>query len=181
MENNVVTSRDFWRLNCDLLRVTDELYENGGELTEEMAAEIEKISLKQETLIDAIFQMQQKTDSQVAAIDAEIKRLQGIKKARQRSIESLKNYMLDYMIAHGIDKIESDLLTAKVCAGRESVIVDEEEELKPYVDEVSKTVQLPAWVTLKFGVSKTELAKSIKAGEPTKTARIVKNPSLRLG
>lgn len=179
MENKV-TSTDFWRLNGDLHRITSELIENGGELTEDMAHEIERINLKQETLVDAIFQMQQKTDSQVVAIDAEIKRLQGLKKARQKSIESLKNYLLDYMLSNGIQAVESDLINAKVMAGRESVYVDEDTELAPFKKSI-ESIDLPSWVSLKVSVNKTELGKWIKDGKPVVTAQIVKNPYLKLG
>ena len=96
-----VTSTDFWRLNGELHRITSELIDNGGELTEDMTHAIEQINARQEVIAEAIFQMSQKTDSQVEAIDSEIKRLQGLKKARQKSVESLKRYLLDYMLSNG--------------------------------------------------------------------------------
>lgn len=175
-----VTSTDFWRLNSELRAVTDELIDNGGELTEEMTTAIERINAKQEVIAEAIFQMSQKTDSQVEAIDAEIKRLTALKKARQRSVESLKRYLLDYMLSNGIECIDSDMFRAKVCAGRESVIVNDEEELKPYLPYI-ETLGLPSWVTVKMSVNKTELGKWIKEGKPTTTASIVKNPYLKIG
>lgn len=178
--SNKVTSTDFWRLNGDLHRITSELIENGGELTEEMSQELERINVKQEVMADAIFQMSQKTDSQVEAIDNEIKRLQALKKARQRSVESLKKYLLDYMLNNGIEAIESDLITCKVMAGRESVFVDEEEELKPFIPQV-ENLGLPTWVKVELKVNKTELGKYIKAGNPVKTAAIYKNPYLKIG
>ena len=141
-----ISSSDFWRLNGDLRAVTDELIDNGGELTEDLVTAIERINAKQEVIAEAIFQMSQKTDSQVEAIDAEIKRLQGF----------------------------------KVCAGRESVIVNDEEELKPYAPYI-ETLGLPSWVTVKMSVNKTELGKWIKEGKPTTTASIVKNPYLKIG
>ena len=175
-----VTSTDFWRLNGELRRITSELIDNGGELTEDMTAEIERINAKQEVIAEAIFQMSQKTDSQVEAIDAEIKRLQGLKKARQKSVESLKHYLLDYMLSNGIESIDSDLFRCKVMAGRESVFVDDEEELKGYACTV-EALHFPEWVSVKLSVNKTELGKWIKAGNPVKTAQIIKNPYLKIG
>lgn len=175
-----VTSTDFWRLNGELHRITSELIDNGGELTEDMTHAIEQINARQEVIAEAIFQMSQKTDSQVEAIDAEIKRLQGLKKARQKSVESLKRYLLDYMLSNGIETIDSDLFRAKVMAGRESVYVDEEEELKPYIPSV-EALGFPSWVSVKMSVNKTELSKWIKDGKPVKTAQIVKNPYLKIG
>ena len=175
-----VTSTDFWRLNGDLHRITSELIDNGGELTEDIVQEIEKVNVKQEVIAEAIFQMSQKTDSQVEAIDAEIKRLQGLKKARQKSVESLKRYLLDFMLTNGIESIDSDLFMAKVMQGRESVYVDEEEELKPYTPYI-ETLGLPSWVSVKMAVNKTELGKWIKDGKPVKTAALVRNPYLKIG
>jgi 2-methylisocitrate lyase-like PEP mutase family enzyme len=175
-----ISSSDFWRLNGDLRAVTDELIDNGGELTEELTTAIERINAKQEVIAEAIFQMANKTDAQVVEIDNEIKRLQGLKKARQRSVESLKRYLLDYMLTNGIESIDSALFRAKVCAGRESVIVNDEEELKPYAPYI-ETLGLPSWVTVKMSVNKTELGKWIKEGKPTTTASIVKNPYLKIG
>lgn len=175
-----VTSTDFWRLNGDLHRITSELIENGGELTDEMSQELERINVKQEVMADAIFQMSQKVDVQAQAIDAEIKRLQALKKARQNSVESLKRYLLNYMLDNGIEKIDSDLITCKVMPGRESVYVDEDEELKPYIPQV-ENLGLPSWVKVELKVNKTELGKYIKAGNPVKTAAIYKNPFLKIG
>ena len=175
-----ITSTDFWRLNADLRSITSELIDNGGELTEELTAAIEKVNAKQEVVAEAIFLMSQKTDSQVEAIDAEIKRLQGLKNARKKSVESLKRYLLDYMLSNGIESIDSDLFRAKVMAGRESVYVDEEEELKPYAPYI-ETLGLPAWVSVKMSINKTELGKWIKDGKPVNTACIVKNPYLKIG
>ena len=175
-----VTSTDFWRLNGDLRSITNELIDNGGELTEDMVTAIEKVNARQEVIAEAIFLMSQKTDSQVEAIDNEIKRLQGLKKARQKSVESLKRYLLDYMLSNGIESIDSDLFRAKVMAGRESVYVDEEAELKDYTPYI-ETLGLPSWVSVKMSVNKTELSKWIKDGKPVKTAQIVKNPYLKIG
>ena len=52
-----ISSSDFWRLNGDLRAVTDELIDNGGELTEELTTAIERINAKQEVIAEAIFQM----------------------------------------------------------------------------------------------------------------------------
>ena len=175
-----ISSTDFWRLNGDLRSITNELIDNGGELTEEMAAAIEKVNARQEVIAEAIFLMSQKTDSQVEAIDAEIKRLQGLKKARQKSVESLKRYLLDYMLSNGIESIDSDLFRCKVMAGRESVYVDEEQELSGYTSTV-EALNFPEWVNVKLSVNKTELGKWLKAGNPAKTAQIIKNPYLKIG
>ena len=175
-----ISSTDFWRLNGDLRSITNELIDNGGELTEEMAAAIEKVNARQEVIAEAIFLMSQKTDSQVEAIDAEIKRLQGLKKARQKSVESLKRYLLDYMLSNGIESIDSDLFRCKVMAGRESVYVDEEQELSGYTSTV-EALHFPEWVNVKLSVNKTELGKWLKAGNSAKTAQIIKNPYLKIG
>ena len=69
-------------------------------------------------------------DSDISAIDEEIKRLTAKKKAIKNRHESLKDYLRENMERCEIKKIESPLFTINCVAGRDSLSVDDEELAK---------------------------------------------------
>lgn len=65
-------------------------------------------------------------DSDVAALDAEIKRLQDRKRVMTNARDRLKEYLRFNMEATEISKIESDLFTIRLNKPRDQVVIDDE-------------------------------------------------------
>lgn len=109
--------------------------------------------------------------SPIPAIDAEIARLQSMKKSILSREEWLKNYLLENMTAAGITEIACDLFTLSISKGRESVSVDNMDLLD---DE---------YVRVKTDISadKVAIAAAIKAGIAVAGASMVRgSPSLKI-
>lgn len=175
-------STGIWRLNEELLQIREELIENGGELTEELQVRLENMDIASANLVDGIHQMSASVKADEAAINEEIKRLQGLKKARANAIDSLKRFMLGYMLNNDIKVIEGSLCSATIQKGRESVEMCESVELEPYQNQIDAAQEsVPPFVKIKAEVSKTELKKWIESGNPVVAASIVRNPSLKIG
>ena len=73
-----------------------------------------------------ILKLTQAWDSDVAAIDEEIKRLTTRKKAIKNRSEQLRDYLKYNMQASGITKIECPLFTASLRKARDVVRIDDE-------------------------------------------------------
>tara|TARA_R100000951_G_scaffold64197_1_gene54270 strand:+ start:177 stop:671 length:495 start_codon:yes stop_codon:yes gene_type:complete len=106
-------------------------------------------------------------DSDVAAVEAEIKRLGERKKALSNRQESIREYLRSNMEASGITKIECPLFSITLAKGRDIAFIDDEEKLPDDLVSVS-VVQKP---------DKNEILKRLKAGDNVPGARIEKSKS----
>lgn len=68
-------------------------------------------------------------EADIPAIDAEIKRLQGLKKARQDKADALRKYVLDNMLACDIQSIDAPLFSIKVAKNPPKVDIFDERQL----------------------------------------------------
>lgn len=96
-------------------------------------------------------------EGDIAQIDAEIDRLTARKKTIVNRNQSIRDYLQNNMEACGITKIECPLFTITLAAGRDIVVVDNEDELP---DE---------YITVKTSMApdKKELLKALKEGAVT--------------
>lgn len=152
-----------YRLNATLEAINEELMDNGGELTPEIEEALASAELTQVEVVDSLSELLRKGDDEDAALAKEIKRLQGIKKARANALDGLKRYLLNYMLNHNIQKIEGQFCKASVSLGKESVECDTEAIL----NSVSNTIldaqdSLPPYIILEAKVSKTKLLEYLK-------------------
>lgn len=93
-------------------------------------------------------------EGDIAQIDAEIDRLTARKKTIANRNQSIRDYLQNNMEACGITKIECPLFTITLAAGRDIVVIDNEDELP---DE---------YITVKTSTApdKKELLKALKNG-----------------
>src|SRR5690606_29618642 len=68
-------------------------------------------------------------EADVPAIDAEIKRLQDLKKARQAKAEALRKYVLDNMLACGIQRIDAPLFSISIAKNPPSVEIFDDRQI----------------------------------------------------
>jgi uncharacterized protein YlzI (FlbEa/FlbD family) len=93
-------------------------------------------------------------EGDIAQIDAEIDRLTARKKTIVNRNQSIRDYLQNNMEACGITKIECPLFTITLAAGRDIVVIDNEDELPDEYIAV-KTSTAP---------DKKELLKALKIG-----------------
>lgn len=155
--------RSLFELTTEMAALEDELYLNGGELTEELALTLPQTSEALVAKVDSIGTVIRKFESSVDSIDAEIKRLQSLKKTCNNAAENLKAYVLHSMEKNGYERLDGSL-TKFYKRRSERTITDDEAILAPYrytLEEYRKT--LPAYITLgDFKVSKSVVKEMIK-------------------
>lgn len=80
-------------------------------------------------------------DSDIEALDVEIKRLQDRKAAMKNRRENLIEYLRYNMEAAGINKITCPLFTITLAKGRDVVVVDDDERIPDEFMRVKTTVE----------------------------------------
>lgn len=108
--------------------------------------------------------------SDIAAIDAEIERLQARKKVIQNKDKSIRDYLRSNMEACQIKKITCPLFTITLAAGRDVVVIDNESDLP---DE---------YITVKTSTApdKKALLEALKSGDVPGAHLEKSAPSLRI-
>lgn len=110
-------------------------------------------------------------DSDIDAVDVEIKRLSAIKSAMQNRRENIREYLRSNMEASNITKIDCPLFKISLAKGRDVAVIDDENKLPDDLVTVS-VVTKP---------NKAEILKRLKSGEEIIGARIEKSKtSLRI-
>ena len=111
-------------------------------------------------------------DSQIDVIDAEIKRLQDLKKQVKAKEDRLKTMLKDCMEAIGTTKIETDLGKISIRKSPGSLVIDDETLIpKLYKQEI---------VTVETKIDKAALKKNIKAGMEIEGCHIEVGTSLTI-
>lgn len=148
------------------LEVEAMLYESGGEMTPEIE---EMLALSEGALsekIDGYYSVIQKMAYGTEEIDKEIVRLQALKKTKQNAVKNLKSRLLYYMQEADIKSVDGTLCKAYVKKNAASVKIEDEDSLFQeysfYFDDL--LYKLPPYITLSFGVNKTELKKVLNEG-----------------
>jgi hypothetical protein len=115
---------NIYQIQQDYLSITNELIENGGELSTEIetALAINKSELQQKAV--AYIYVTKSLEADVSTIDDEIKRLQALKASRVKTIDKLKETVKQAMELYEIEEIKTATLKINFRKS-ESVEVDE--------------------------------------------------------
>ena len=158
-------NRSLYQLTADMAAIEDALWENGGELTPELEAAMTETASSLVAKTDGYGVLIRKFDSAASTIDAEIKRLQALKKTASNAADRLKKRLLASMQDNGMSKLDGQL-TKFFLRRSERTITDDESILAPYayaLEEFIKT--LPAYVKIgDLKVDKTIIKDMIKKG-----------------
>jgi hypothetical protein len=150
-------------------QLAEELIDNGGELTPELS---EALAITEEQLqnksVAYSFVIKQ-IDSDVDIIDAEIKRLQAMKKTRENASERLKANIKHAMELFNIDEIKTPLVKINFRKS-EAVEVDDVNQLPAPYKVVKVTEQ----------ADKMAIKEAIKNGADIIGCRIVANRNLQI-
>lgn len=157
------TNKTLFQLTTDMVAIEDALWENGGELTPELEAAMAETSASLIAKTDGYGSLIRKFESATTSIDAEIKRLQALKKTAVNATERLKNHLLFSMQTNGVNKLEGNL--TKISLRRsERLITDDESILAPYyftIEAIRET--LPPYIQLgDLKVNKTAIKEMMK-------------------
>lgn len=164
-----------------MLQIEYALEDNGGELTDELAALLNDTELSIKQKADGYRAVMAKLDHKAEMADKEIKRLQEIKKVAKNGKERLKEYILSVMGTFGMKKIEGELCSMTRTTTK-SLDVDEELLLSTYADKIAQLqAELPEYLTIDVKVSKTAIKNKFKDTDilPAGCA-YVENDSLRI-
>lgn len=136
---------------------------------EVLADTLEGITGEIELKAQGLLQVVRGIESDIDALDSEIARLQEMKKVRQNRIDSLRDYLKFNMQQSGITKITCPLFSITLAAGRDVVVIDDENKLPSDL------------VYLKRTPDKVRILAALKAGEDVPGANLGKSAeSLRI-
>ena len=160
---------NIYQIQNEFQLIIAEVINNEGEITPELetALTINKEQL-QSKAIDYSYVIKQ-LDSDCEQIDAELKRLQQLKKVRTNLAERLKNTISDAMNLYEVEKIETPLIKLSF-RNSESVEITNESQLDPCFI-VTKTVTSP---------DKKAIKDAIKNGVLVEGATISYNKNLQI-
>lgn len=170
---------NLYELTAEQARIESLLEENGGEITPEIE---EALTLTAEALprkVDGYGVLIRQFAAAEAACDAEIKRLQGLKKTAQNAQRGMKDRILYAMQTFGFDKLAGE--TTKFSTRKSTAVeVDEDTLLAAYREKIADFVAtLPAWLSLEVKVSKTAIGNAYKQnGLTPEGAKVIENTSL---
>lgn len=159
--------QSLYQIEKEYRELAAELIENGGEVTEEQE---KALQITQEQLqtkaVNYGFVIKQ-IDGEVSMIDAEIKRLQGLKKSRVNSIQRLKDTLSNAMTIFEIDEIKTPLITVNFRKSK---------SVKVNVDDLPDNCV----IIERKPISKTEIKKKIESGEEITGAELVTNRNIQI-
>ncbi len=160
---------NIYQIKNEYQLIISEIINNEGEITPELetALTINKEQL-QSKAVDYSYVIKQ-LDSDCEQIDAELKRLQQLKKVRTNLAERLKNTISDAMNLYEVEKIETPLIKLSF-RNSESVEITNEKQLDACFI-VTKTVTSP---------DKKAIKDAIKNGEVVTGATISYNKNLQI-
>lgn len=151
------------------LQLVEDLIDNGGELTPELE---DALAINQQDLTTKAtnygYVIKQLT-AECSIIDAEIDRLDALKKSRIKAIEKLKSNVLTAMQVFSVGSIDSPVMKISLRAS-ESVEIEDVNAI-PADYMVTKVTTQP---------DKTKIKAAIKAGEVMSGARIQVNQNLQI-
>ena len=170
---------NLYELTAEQARIEDLLEENGGEITPEIE---EALTLTAEALpkkVDGYGVLIRQFAAAEAACDAEIKRLQALKKTAVNAQKSMKDRILYAMQTFGFDKLAGETTKFSTRSSK-AVDVNEDVLLMNYREKIARFVStLPDWISLEVKVSKQVIKDAYKAtGITPEGAQVVENTSL---
>ena len=149
--------------------IVNELIANGGELTDELQDQLQitESQMKQKASGYAQVIRAMKYDNDV--VDAEIKRLQAIKKVRKNTTERLQNALSDAMQQFEMDVIETPTTKISFRSSQSVEITDENAIDKQFKTQI---------ITTK--IDKMEIKRAIKGGATVDGAELITNKNLQI-
>lgn len=172
---------NLYELQGTMYEIEQALDDNGGELTDELAALLNDTELSIRQKADGYRAVIAKFNDKADAADKEIKRLQEIKKTAKNAEKRLKEYILSVMGTFGLKKIEGDLCSMTRTQTK-ALDVDEDLLLLAHREKIDALqASLPDYLTIEVKVSKTAIKSKFKDTDLLPAGcKYVENESLRI-
>jgi hypothetical protein len=158
-----------YSLTAEYKALMAEIEANEGELTEESAARLDFVREGFEAKASNYAYVIKSFEDNASIIDAEIKRLQAMKKRAENNADRLSDRIKQAMMEFGITKVE--MPTIKISFRTSKSVQVEDESLIPKEFMRVKTTEEP---------NKTEIKKAIEEGKIVTGASIVENINLSI-
>lgn len=175
-------TKTLFQLSADMAAIEDALWENGGELTEELALALQETELSLVKKTDGYISLLQSLAAQESAMKTQKERYAKLEKVAANAQKRIKEQLNFNMETFGIQKLEG--MIGKVTRVKTtSTEVDEESILTPYLFALEQFRQtLPPYVQLPdLKINKTALKEFIKTeGITPAGVEFVDNYSLRI-
>lgn len=174
-------TKTLFQLSADMAAIEDALWENGGELTEELSVALQETEKTLATKADSYNYLLRSFASKADILDAEIKRLTQLKKTAENAEKRIKEHICETMGMFGMDKIEGNF--CKISRARSTRVETNDDQLKAAylinLEEFNKN--LPSYLSAELKASKTAIKDMQKNdGVLPAGAEIVENYSIRI-
>ena len=158
-----------YNIEVEQLQLVEQLIELGGEITPEMEIALALNKENLETKGTNYGLIIKQIESECAVIDGEIERLSKLKKARNNSVDRLKNNLSVAMQIFGIEEIKTPILKISFSKSESTEI----EDIK-LIDKKFITTKVTE------SADKTAIKAAIKAGEIVVGATLKQNKNLQI-
>jgi hypothetical protein len=164
-----MSNLNIYQIEKEYLELANQLIESGGECSPELELQLtinqEQLEQKARGYGFVVKQM----ESDVSIIDAEIERLKGLKKTREKTIERLETTVSNAMQLYQINKLETPTLKISFRKS-ESVEIDNEADIPAQFLKEKTT----------YTIDKTAIKEAIKKGEVVIGARLQVNQNIQI-
>ena len=174
-------TKTLFQLSADMAAIEDALWENGGELTDELAEAMQETQMSLTRKADGYNSLIRSFAAQKDILKAEIDRLNKLKKVAENAEKRLKEHICETMGMFGIDKIEGD--KCKITRTKSTAVETNDEQIvAAYLQSVEELKKiLPPYINVELKVSKTGIKEFQKQeGILPAGAEIVENYSIRI-
>jgi hypothetical protein len=161
--------KNIYNIQTEFLQLEAQLIENDGELTPEIetALQINKDELQHKGIQYGY--VIKSLESNIDAIDAEIKRLQQLKKVNSNAVDRLKSTLTQAMQLFGITELKTPTLKVNFRKS-ESIEVTDIDSLNPNFVTIKQTIT----------ADKVAIKDAIKRGEFVAGAELITNQNIQI-
>lgn len=160
---------NLFKIQQQYIDLANSIIDNGGEVTPEIETQLQITEAELQEKATSYGYVVKSLEYDCEVIDAEITRLNGLKKSRQSTIERMKNTVSEAMQNCGIFEVKSPTMKLSFLKSEKCEIYSEKQIPAIYKREVT---------TVK--IDKAAIKKAIKAGETVAGARIQENQNLQI-
>lgn len=174
-------TKTLFQLSTEMAAIEDALWENGGELTDELALALQETELGMSRKTDGYSSLIRSFGAQKEILKAEIDRLTKLKRVAENAEKRIKEHLCNTMTMFGIEKLEGE--TSKITRAKTQAMETDDAMLTFAYDMLLSDLNasLPPYITAEFKISKTALKQYIKdTGITPNGAQLVENWSLRI-
>lgn len=154
-----------YKLSTELQKINDELIENEGEMSTSLEIRLDETSLSFKEKSESIAKWTIDLNGDVAAINAEIERLQTKKRVTENLRKRLMEYIKGCMVAADVKKIESPTMTIRIQNNPASVEVLNETDIPSKYIKIKQITE----------IDKSGMLIALKAGEEIPGAKLIKD------